>query len=282
MYRSNVIIDNVKPLREDLKEIEQMLNDYLYRPSITILGRLRYAVLDKTRLRDLCSTFAVHRGSITVILQLIQGKAVKEQSMKLDRILECHKKERQERKSSTRRIEDILSQIHTLVHYTGPDMSKTTAEALQKLEDELVAKGIPRDQASQQLLPFKQALLPDSLRPASNAVPQSKPKRPVSNPNPESTDRKYPGTGHARSRSSMPTIPVPTPNIDFVAEITPGVASAAPNTTPMSNPNGNTPVSPGVQSTIKDTSSLRILCVDGSNGSKPYTTIYSTTQHAVY
>ena len=70
-----MITNDLKPLKNDVREIESMMGDFINKSSVNILGRLRYAVLDKTRLNDLRRNLGDYRRNFGHMLDLINVEA---------------------------------------------------------------------------------------------------------------------------------------------------------------------------------------------------------------
>jgi hypothetical protein len=126
---------------------------------VTIKGRLQYAVIDKNKLKNLRAGFAVHRGSISAMVDTIHGTVEKDQILKLDQISKRQIEENDARRKETR---EILNRILNLLLSETTKGSLDTIEVLRQVEEELVLKGTSRERAREQLLPVSKALLQES------------------------------------------------------------------------------------------------------------------------
>jgi hypothetical protein len=162
----------LKPLRNDVREIQDMLTSYTS-PAPTFLDKVRYATLDKNRFDDLREKFTGHRINIIVILNLIISKRQKGQTSVL------HQIDRNQSKASAKQ-EKELKKLRTSVDFNGEKTSQSLEEILQLLkgdlskpeagpewdaqsillrtERHLATKGVTGEAAKSQILPLKTAI----------------------------------------------------------------------------------------------------------------------------
>ena len=161
-YSALMIQNGLKPLGEDLGEMDDVLRDLVNRKSITIMGIVRYAVLDKNKLQTLQAKFSRIITRFGHMLSLLAMKAddvhvrngVASQE-KLDTILSGQAQEvslrqtkAEERKKDRQNVEKVLKLLEerpTRLESSGP--KQTQAQILDQLEAELKKLGLSKEKA---------------------------------------------------------------------------------------------------------------------------------------
>ena len=77
--------------------MSDILSDFVSEPRVTILGRVRYAVLDKSRIKSIQITLAQIRKDFAFMLNFFNMKAIDEQlrngSQSIDLLNSIHKRQ---------------------------------------------------------------------------------------------------------------------------------------------------------------------------------------------
>ncbi len=151
----------LKPLVDDLTQVEGILRDFNANKVRAVKG-LRYAIIDKNKLKELRAGFAVHRGIITTMLGLVHGKIAHEQIWNIDRLSKQLTEQGDAQRAEYREIKDIFNRFENLLLSKSTKGTLETAEILRQVEEEWVLKGTPREKAREQFLPITKVLLQES------------------------------------------------------------------------------------------------------------------------
>lgn len=278
-----MITNDLKPLKNDVREIESMMGDFINKSSVNVLGRLRYAVLDKTRLNDLRKNLGDYRRNFGHMLDLInveahnQNKAVDQEVFrKLDGIAEAQRREERQRKADEIKQEEMRRGVEEILKLVQNPLSPTqtrssTDDLLHQLEEGMVSSGIPRAEAAPHLRAITNLLRGDPS--PRVAVPQnagfdsenirrwSQEITLVEDSDREddnfSTIANLERPKHSSNRKRPVSAPIPA-NIPMRKSPVP-LPTTVQHAVPLSTTMGLAPL---------DIENLRVLCVDGSNGSK--------------
>jgi hypothetical protein len=174
MNRAPLIKRSLEPLHNDLLNVNQILHECKRKPSVHVVDKVRYLVLYKAKLEAFREKLPAHRESISVIQELIDGQSPserRESTVKLCQMVESH--ERQQKKEveydkAQKEVVKIFEERHSSIEN---DRQLSTSEMLVHLEEDLVAKGISREQAGLQLFPITKALLLHPLPSTLNRGP---------------------------------------------------------------------------------------------------------------
>ena len=153
--------------------MDDILRDFVEYKSITLMGRMRYAILDKNKLQDLKAKFSRFTQTFQYMLILLNTEAHDVQlrndeisQEKLDDIILEQKKEAegrlidaQENKESLQKIEKVLKILEERPLAQASSVTvQDPNQALEQLETELKKLGVPsnkakavRDKATQEL-----------------------------------------------------------------------------------------------------------------------------------
>lgn len=112
-------------------------------PAARLTNKLRYFV-DKKRFDELLSRFGNHRQNISLILELIQGNSQKEQTAKLEGIIEQQKKEQEELRKNQ---EEISRLIKDSIESLQANEQANTDKISNGLQAGLQAKGMNSEEA---------------------------------------------------------------------------------------------------------------------------------------
>lgn len=163
-----MIEHEMAPLETSLMEINAILADYIDHANMGMVGRLRYAVINRSKLHGICSNLTKTRINFGLMLDLVNMKVPgqhtrdgRELGKKSDAILD-----KQDREAGARKVEgkaqersdakleqilDILQQYFPEAVDTRPmteeDEGAQTNEILERLEKELVRAGLSRTKA---------------------------------------------------------------------------------------------------------------------------------------
>lgn len=237
-----------KPLREDLVAMNIILSDYIDKSkNMGIVGRVRYAVLDRNKLLCIQTNLIRSRTNFGLMLDLINMKAHEQHARsdrnsiaKLEAILTKQTKEAEARKAEAKsreigdaKLEDILQILQERLPPANNREGGTASplKVLDRFEIELQKAGLSRKKAEAARLNAAQALTEHTSVPMPSLLhpkPQLHEKRRISDPSPQ--------TGKDLRRS-------------------PSSRKASPHIWG----------SGGLPEKTKD---YRILCVDGTHGSK--------------
>lgn len=112
-------------------------------PAARLTNKLRYLV-DKKRFDELLSQFGNHRQSISLILELIQGNSQKEQTAKVEGIIEQQKKAQEELRKNQ---EEISRLIKDSIASLQANEQANTDRILSGLQAGLQSKGMNAEEA---------------------------------------------------------------------------------------------------------------------------------------
>ena len=198
-----MIQNELRPLKEDLADMGDILQDFAERKSITVMGRVRYAILDKNKLEDLKGKFSrftktfesmlsllnmeandvhiqnnvvsqrkldaiIHEKSKEAIRRHIEAQETKELRRKLEQVLEILK-ERPFPKANPVNVRDqnrVLDQLETQLKNLGVSSEKANA-IRHKASEELLEQPRP---SSIGILPFIPRFTPQNNNPLQTVV----------------------------------------------------------------------------------------------------------------
>ena len=288
VYSRPVIDNELERLDEDLQDFRDILKRYDQRDRVSMMERLKYASLDKSRLEDLQSKFSQSKAKIGDMLKLSNVNANDVQIRKVDQILEKQDLESQARKTERcERQEDsqqILAAINRLTdHLSTSSISatqRTREQIIDSFESELRNEGLLEDKAKGVLLRAREELLEttsgsSSLSPLANLAQNTQhqgilpveahPTQP-SIPQPQESRSLQPSAnsfnllGHlaTEQKASQPL------NLNISDRSPPTAKTSFMN---ISNRTSGTPDLNKCSDLAAE--NCRILCVDASHGSKP-------------
>ena len=167
VYSRPVIDNELERLDEDLQEFRDILKRYHQRDRVSMLERLKYASLDKSRLEDLQSKFSQSKEKIGDMLKLSNMNANDVQIRKVDQILEkqdlesqARKTERCERQEDSQLILAAINRLNDLLSTSGISATHRTQEQIiDSFESELRNEGLLEDKAKGVLLRAREELL---------------------------------------------------------------------------------------------------------------------------
>ncbi|CAG8983127.1 hypothetical protein HYALB_00004570 [Hymenoscyphus albidus] len=139
---ASIVRSTLSPLKSNLKEIRSILKAYRD-PTAILSNRLRY-LKDKKRFDELLSKFGGHRQRISLILDLIRSKSQREQTTKLEGIIEQQKKEQKELRKNQ---EEISQLIKDSIASLQANERANTENILSRLQAGLLAKGMNAQEA---------------------------------------------------------------------------------------------------------------------------------------
>jgi hypothetical protein len=152
--------------------MNQVLHECKRRPSVHVVDKVRYMILYKAKLEAFRQKLPAHRESICVIRELIDAQSQSERrasTVKLCELVENQEKQQMKDEEYDRAQKEVIKMFERRHSSVERDRQLSATEMLECLEDDLVAKGVPRDQAGQQLLPLTKAL---SLHPFPTILKQ--------------------------------------------------------------------------------------------------------------
>ena len=246
-----MIKHEMKPLKQDLLAMNVILNDYIDKSkNMGMIGRVRYAVMDRNRLQCIQSNLMKSRTNFGLMLDLINMKAQDEHARtdhlvmeKMSAILDKQIKEVEARKIEAKarekgdvKLDNILQILEDRLSPATQfqDKGVTQSQVLDQLEKELRKVGLSQEKAQVARLNAAQALSEDRAAGPISTLLQ-----------PEKNSR-------GQRRSSDPS---------------PKMGRAKPSS-PSPSPRFASPKLISPRSLAEKTKDYRILCVDGSHGSK--------------
>jgi hypothetical protein len=152
--------------------MNQVLHECKRRPSVHVVDKVRYMILYKAKLEAFRRKLPAHRDSICVIQELINVQSQSERrasTVKLCELVENQERQQMKDEEYDRAQKEVMKMFERRHSSVGKDRQLSATEMLECLEDDLVAKGVPRGQAGQQLLPLTKAL---NLHPFSTVLSQ--------------------------------------------------------------------------------------------------------------
>ena len=180
----------MRPLKEDLADMDDILQDFSERKSITLMGRVRYAILDKNKLQDLQSRFRRFSETFKSMFSLLHTEAHDMQirndvisQQKLDAILQDQSKaavgrqiEAQEREEAYQKIDRVLKILEERpVAQAGSVTVLDQTQVLAQLETELKRLGVSSEKAKAARLKATQELSRQPY-PSLTSIPPMSPK----------------------------------------------------------------------------------------------------------
>jgi hypothetical protein len=142
--------------------MSQLLQECKRKPSVHVVDKVRYMLLYKAKLEAFREKLPAHRESICAMQELIDCQTPSERrasTVKLRGLVENQEKQQAEDDDeydrAQKEVVKMFEKRHSSVE-TGQQLS--TSEMLEQLEDDLVAKGVSREEAGQQLLPLTKVL----------------------------------------------------------------------------------------------------------------------------
>jgi len=152
-----------------------MLHDYHRKPSVHVVDKVRYLVLYKAKLDGFRDKLPAHRESICVIQELIQGQSPRERresTVKLCGLIEEHEKQAELQDEYDRAQREVVKMFEERLPPCKNTRHPSSSEMLKQLEEDLVAKGVPREKAHELLFPITKALLLQPLVLSSSQKPR--------------------------------------------------------------------------------------------------------------
>lgn len=137
--------------------MRDLMNEHNRRQSVHVLDQVRYMTLYGAKLDGFRDKLAAHRTSISVIGDLIEDQSPAERRnsiMKLDALVEEHERRRE--------VEQVFDQIQEeesqSLEQDSPDVEVarhlSNGDIMEQLEDNQKTKGVPPQQADEQLFPI--------------------------------------------------------------------------------------------------------------------------------
>jgi hypothetical protein len=167
---------SLEPLHKDMLSVNQILHECKRRPSVHVVDKVRYLVLYKAQLEAFREKLPAHRASISVMQELIEDQTPSERrasTVKLCELIESHEQQQKIEEEYDRAQKEVVRIFEERHSSTENGRQLSTSEMLEQLEDDLVAKGVPRKQAGHQLSPITKALLLHPLPTSLNRGPLS-------------------------------------------------------------------------------------------------------------
>ncbi|KAK0099701.1 hypothetical protein ONS95_013406 [Cadophora gregata] len=168
-----VIKKSLEPLHRDLSDLKEALHacSGTRKPSIHVVDQVRYLVLYKAKLDGFREKLPAHRASISAMQELIDSQSPRERResiVKLEGIVEEQEKVRARDVEYEKAQREVVKMFEKRsgVHLSGDSEQLNVGEMLQRLENDLVDKGMERKEAEQALFPITKALLRQPLPPA--------------------------------------------------------------------------------------------------------------------
>lgn len=177
VYSRPVIDNELERLDEDLQEFRDILKRYHQRDRVSMLERLKYPSLDKSRLEDLQSKFSQSKGEIGDMLKLSNVNANDVQIRKVDQILEkqdlesqARKTERCERQEDSQQILAAINRLTDLLSTSSISATQRTQEQIiDSFESELRNEELLEDKAKGVLLRAREELLETTSESSSSS-----------------------------------------------------------------------------------------------------------------
>lgn len=227
--RFSMIEHEMAPLETGLMEINALLADYIDQADMGMVGRLRYAVINRNKLQGICSIITKIGMNFGLMLDLVNTKAPNPHAQdgvsgkKSDEILDKQSRQAGARKveANTQNSSDAkLEQILEILQQYFPkavDTFPTTEEAeraqtnkiLKKIEKELVRAGVSKNKARVAFQSVAEGLATDDLAAISHS-PSCKSARtalPHDLPSPIAHDSPMMTTGSSDERPTQPDKP---------------------------------------------------------------------------
>jgi hypothetical protein len=164
--RAPIIKRSLEPLQKDLSDMKEMLHECTRKPSVHVVDKVRYLVLYKAKLDGFREKLPAHRESISVIQELIEGQSQSERrasTVKLSQLLANQERQQKKQDEYDRIQREVVKIFEERLPSTENAQHLSSREILEQLEDDLVAKGVSRGKAEEQLFPMTKALLLNPL-----------------------------------------------------------------------------------------------------------------------
>ena len=161
MNRAPVIKRSLQPLHRDMLSINHILHECKRKPSVHVVDKVRYMILYKAKLEAFREKLPAHRESICVMKELLENQTPsqrRESTVKLYGLIENREGEQREEEEYEMAQKEVVKMFEKRHSSVDTDRHRSTSEMLEQLEEDLVAKGVPREQAGQQLLPLTKVL----------------------------------------------------------------------------------------------------------------------------
>jgi hypothetical protein len=152
--------------------MNQVLHECKRRPSVHVVDKVRYMILYKAKLEAFRRKLPAHRDSICVIQELIDAQSQSERrasTVKLCELVENQERQQMKDEEFDKAQKEVMKMFERRHSSVERDRQLSATEMLECLEDDLVAKGVSREQAGQQLLPLTKAL---NLHPFPTVISQ--------------------------------------------------------------------------------------------------------------
>ncbi|MCJ1402396.1 hypothetical protein MMC11_005616 [Xylographa trunciseda] len=273
---ASMIQNDLAPLKENLSEMDGMLNDFIHKPTITILGRVRHVLLDRSRLQDIRSNFTRYRSNFASMLDLLNMKAneqnardhLEEKAMlnvihsKQAEGADARKAEAAQREKSDAKIETILQILEKRLPTVAPSVVPSHPDQfLKQLEIELLKLGLSHAKIQEVRLDITKALsqgttLPRSpnsspLNPHLNSDPKRQSNIPIAIPLSQKPAARYEAKATPLLQEPVARYDVAQNTLSQNSKIDPGATANPPSQNPAVR--------------LDNTKDSRILCVDSSN-----------------
>lgn len=160
--------------------VNQILHECKRKPSVHVVDKVRYMILYKAKLEAFREKLPAHRESICVMKELLENQTLSERrasTVKLCALVENREGQQKREEEYDRAQKEVMKMFEKRHSSVEKARQLSTSEMLEQLEDDLVANGVSREQAGQQLLPLTKVLklqpfptglnqISDSQRPA--------------------------------------------------------------------------------------------------------------------
>ena len=301
VYSRSVIDNELERLDEDLQDFRDILKRYDQRDRVSMLERLKYASLDKSRLEDLQSKFSQSKAKIGDMLKLSNVNANDVQIRKVDQILEkqdlesqARKTERCERQEDSQQILAAINRLTDLLSTSSISATQRTREQIvDSFESELRNEGLLEDKAKGVLLRAREELLEttsesSSLSPLANLAQNTQhqgippveahpSQRSISQPRgsrslqPSANSSNLLGHKASEQKASEQKASQQKASQPLNSNISDSSPSPPPTTkTSFMNISNKTSTTPDLNKCSDPAAeNCKILCVDASHGSKP-------------
>jgi hypothetical protein len=156
-----VLKRSLEPLHRDMLSVNQILHECKRKPSVHVVDKVRYMILYKAKLDAFREKLPAHRESICVMKELLENQTPSERrasTVKLCELVDSREEQQRREEEYDRAQKEVVKMFEKRHSSVDKDRHLSTSEILEQLEDDLVAKGIAREQAGQQLLPLTKAL----------------------------------------------------------------------------------------------------------------------------
>jgi len=304
LFRALMIKHEIKPLKEDLLAVNLVLDDYIDKSkNMGVIGRVRYAVLDRNKLQCIQSNLTKSRTNFGLMLDLINMKANEQHARndrtgieRLEAILNKQIKEADARKAEARarekgdaKLEDILQILQQRLPAASKqnDENVSRSQVLGQLEKELQKVGLSKEMAEAARYNAAQALseaeVSETIRPSPKSIGEPRETNKISGLSPRVELKSRKSSSADRDCHRVPTPTTPT--------ISAALARAAPTATATRSPPDSSParivptattarnppyptlarIAPTATTGSRlpeITKDYRILCVDSTHGSK--------------